>query len=106
DALLKGDATSLLLVTAPEPRLTGETEELARALAAVQLRVHGVVVNRVLPRAVYDVDPVAAPAGVTDALAARLEPGLADLRTLAPRQEATLAPLLPTAACPPLGPVP
>ena len=106
DALLKSDATSLLLVTAPEPRLTGETEELARALADVQLRVHGVVVNRVLPRAVYDVDPAAAPAGVTDALATRLVRGFADLRTLAARQEATLAPLLRTAAAPLLGQVP
>src|SRR5262245_10056507 len=106
DALLKSDATSLLLVTAPEPRLTGETEELARALADVQLRVHGVVVNRVLPRAVYDAEPPGAPAGVTDALAARLVRGFADLRTLAARQEATLAPLLRTAAAPLLGQVP
>src|SRR5262249_9872405 len=106
DALLKSDATSLLLVTAPEPRLAGETEELARALADVQLRVRGVGVNRVLPRAVYDTDPAEALAGVTDALAARLVRGFADLRTLAARQAATLAPLLRTAAAPLLGQVP
>ena len=106
DALLKSDATSLLLVTAPEPRLTGETEELARALADVQLRVHGVIVNRVLPRAVYDADPAGPPAGVTGALAARLARAAADLRTLAARQQATLAPLLETAAAPLLGQVP
>jgi anion-transporting ArsA/GET3 family ATPase len=106
DALLKSDATSMLLVTAPEPRLTGETEDLARALADVQLRVHGVIVNRVLPRAVYDADPAGPPAGVTGALAARLARAAADLRTLAARQEATLAPLLETAAAPLLGQVP
>jgi anion-transporting ArsA/GET3 family ATPase len=106
DALLKSDATSMLLVTAPEPRLTGETEELARALADVQLRVHGVIVNRVLPRAVYDADPARPPAGVSGALAARLARAAADLRTLAARQQATLAPLLETAAAPLLGQVP
>jgi anion-transporting ArsA/GET3 family ATPase len=106
DALLKSDATSLLLVTAPEPRLTSETEDLVRALADVQLRVHGVLVNRVLPRTVYDADPAGPPAGVTDALAARLAQAFADLRTLAARQEATLAPLLRTAAAPLLGQVP
>ena len=106
EALLKSDVTSILLVTAPEPRLTGETEELARALADVQLRVHGVIVNRVLPRAVYDADPAGPPAGVTGALAARLARAAADLRTLAARQEATLAPLLEIAAAPLLGQVP
>jgi anion-transporting ArsA/GET3 family ATPase len=108
DTLLKSDATALLLVTAPEPRLTGETEELARALAAVQLRVHGVVVNRVLPRGLYGVEPTHLPPlpGVSDALAGRLARAVADLRTLAARQESTLAPLLRTAAAPLLAEVP
>jgi anion-transporting ArsA/GET3 family ATPase len=108
DALLKSDAASLILVTGPEPRLIAETEELARALAAVRLRVQGVVVNRLLPRAVYG--PGAAvpppPGGIGGALLARLERGFADLCTLAARQEATLAPLLRTAGAPLLAEVP
>jgi anion-transporting ArsA/GET3 family ATPase len=108
DALLKSDAASLVLVTAPEPRLIGETEELARALAAVRLRVQGVVVNRVLPRAVYgpDVPMPPPPSGIGGPLLVRLERGFADLRTFAARQEATLAPLLRTADAPLLAEVP
>lgn len=108
DGLLKSDATSLVLVTAPEPRLITETEELARALAAVRLRVHGVVVNRLLPRTLYGAGAPLPPAlaGVAGPLAARLERGFADLRALAARQEATLAPLLSTAAAPLLAEVP
>jgi len=108
DGLLKSDAASLVLVTAPEPRLIAETEELARALAAVRLRVQGVVVNRVLPRAVYGPDAAvpAPPGGIAGALLARLERGFTDLRTLAARQEATLAPLLRTAGAPLLAEVP
>src|SRR5262245_27502861 len=108
DALLKNDATSLLLVAAPEPRLIGETEELARALAAVELRVHGVVVNRVLPHALYGSGtPVPVPLDdVPGALRTRLARAFADLRLLAARQESTLAPLLRTAAAPLLAEVP
>jgi anion-transporting ArsA/GET3 family ATPase len=108
DGLLKSDVAALVLVTAPEPRLITETEELARALAAVRLRVHGVVVNRLLPRAVYGTDAVmpAPLAGVSGSLATRLARGFADLRTLAVRQEATLAPLLHTAGAPLLAEVP
>ncbi len=108
DALLKSDATSLVLVTAPEPRLIAETEELARALATVGLRVHGVVVNRVLPRTLYGPEaPIPPPlGGVGGALATRLERGFTDLRTLAARQEATLAPLLGTAGAPLLAEIP
>ena len=108
DALIKSDATALLLVTAPEPHLVGETEELAHALAAVQLRVHGVVVNRMLPRAVYG--PAAptppAPTDVDAPLRRRLERAFDDLRALAARQEAVLEPLLRTAAAPVLAEVP
>lgn len=108
NALLASDATALVLVTAPEPRLITETEELAHALAAVRLRTHGVVVNRVLPRALYG-SAAAAPApppGVPRPLATRLERALAEVRTLAARQEATLGPLLRTAGAPVLAEVP
>ena len=80
NALLASDATALVLVTAPEPRLITETEELARALAAVHLRTHGVVVNRVLPRALYG-SATGPPAGVPRPLATRLERALAEVRT-------------------------
>jgi anion-transporting ArsA/GET3 family ATPase len=108
NALLASEATALVLVTAPEARLVSETEELARALAAVRLRTHGVVVNRVLPRTLYGtgVAPSSPPAGVSRPLAARLARGFADIRTLAARQEATLEPLLRTAGAPVLAEVP
>jgi anion-transporting ArsA/GET3 family ATPase len=108
DGLLKSDATSLILVTAPEPRLVMETDELVRALAAVRLGIHGVVVNRVLPRAVYgpEAAPPAPPAGIGGPLAARLEHGFSSLRALAARQAAALAPLLRTTDAPLLAEVP
>ena len=108
NALLASDATALVLVTAPEPRLIAETEDLARALAAVRLRTHGVVVNRVLPRALYGSAAAAPapPAGVPRPLATRLERALAEVRILAARQEATLEPLLRTASAPVLAEVP
>ena len=96
DALLESDTTALLLVTAPEPRLIGGDRGAGEALAAVQLRVHGVVVNRMLPRAVYGPDAPKPPplAGVDAPLRRRLEHAFDDLRTLAARQEAVLEPLL------------
>ncbi len=107
-ALLRSDATSLLLVSAPEPRLTTETSELAAALGKVGLAVHGVIVNRALPRAVFGSDaPEPAPiAALSATLAARLERSWEDLHTLARRQEATLAPLLRAANAPQLAEVP
>jgi anion-transporting ArsA/GET3 family ATPase len=108
DGLLKSDATSLVLVTAPEPRLVTETEDLVRALAAVRLRVHGVVVNRVLPRAVFGPDAAvpAPPSGVGGPLAGRLERGFFSLRALAARQAAALTPLLHITDAPLLAEVP
>ena len=106
-ALLASEATALVLVTAPEARLVGETEELARALTAVHLRTHGVVVNRVLPRALSGgAAPSSPPAGVSRPLAARLARAFADVRQLAARQDATLEPLLRTAGAPVLAEVP
>jgi anion-transporting ArsA/GET3 family ATPase len=108
NALLASEATALVLVTAPEARLVSETEELAHALAAVRLRTHGVVVNRMLPRTLYGtgVAPSSPPAAVSWPLAARLGRAFADVRTLAARQEATLEPLLRTAGAPVLAEVP
>lgn len=107
-ALLRSEATSLLLVSSPEPRLTTETAELAAALGKVGLAVHGVVVNRALPRTVFGSDaPEPAPIpGLSPALAARLVRSWEDLHALAQRQEATLAPLLRAANAPQLAEVP
>jgi anion-transporting ArsA/GET3 family ATPase len=106
--LLRSDASRLVLVTAPEPRIAAETAELATALDGVGLAVHGVIVNRALPRTLYgpgapDPGPVGA---ASPALAARLARGFADLRTLAARQAAVVAPLLATARAPLLAEVP
>ncbi len=98
-ALLRSEGTAPVLVTAPEPRLVAETEALARALAGIGLRIDGIVVNRAVPRALYGRDAAdpGHPAGVSPPLAARLARGYADLRALAARQEATLAPLVASA---------
>ena len=52
-ALLHAESTWLLLVAAPEPRLVAETDTLVRALAAIDLRIGGIVVNRALPRVLF-----------------------------------------------------
>jgi anion-transporting ArsA/GET3 family ATPase len=108
EGLLKGDDTAIVLVAAPEPRLVSETEELVRALGGVGLRVDGVVLNRVLPRALYGPGAPAPgpPDGVPPGLARRLAEGFAALRALAARQEAALAPLLATAGAAVLAEVP
>jgi len=98
-ALLRSEGTAPLLVTAPEPRLVAETETLARALAAIGLRIDGIVVNRAVPRALFGSaapDP-GLPDGVSPPLGTRLARSYADLRALAARQEATLAPLVTSA---------
>src|SRR5258705_1476679 len=60
-ALLRSDVTSLVLVTAPEPRLTTETAALAEALRRVGLRIDGVIVNRALPQGLFGPDVPAPP---------------------------------------------
>jgi anion-transporting ArsA/GET3 family ATPase len=107
-ALLRQAETGLVLVTAPEPRLTAETETLARALGDIGLPIHGVIVNRALPQATFgSTAPQPHPVhGISPALAARLARGYADLRTLAARQEASLAPLLAVARAPVVAEIP
>src|SRR5947209_283154 len=107
-ALLTSDGTMPLLVTAPEPRLVAETEALVRALGAIGLSIHGIVVNRALARATFGrgaPDP-GLPDGVPGAFASRLAASYADLRALGARQEATLAPLVHSARAPVLAEVP
>jgi len=106
--LLRSEATRLVLVAAPEPRLTAETEELARALAGVGLAVHGVIVNRALPQHVFGCEvPAAAPiTGLPGALERRLQRSWDDMRALADHQALVLAPLLRIANAPVLAEVP
>ena len=107
-ALLRSDATSLVLVTAPEPRLTTETAALVEALGRVQLRLDGVIVNRALPQAAFGTDVAVPP--LPAALGAQLEHRLRrtfeDLQMLAARERATLAPLLASAGAPIVAEVP
>jgi anion-transporting ArsA/GET3 family ATPase len=101
-ALLHSEGTSLVLVGAPEPRLVSETEELVHALAGVGLPLAGIIVNRSLPQALFGpaaTEPTA-PAGVPPALATRLARAYRDLRMLAAREAATLAPLVAAAEAP------
>jgi len=95
-------------VTAPEPRLVAETESLVRALGAIGLSIHGIVVNRALARTTFGrgaPDP-GLPDDVPGALATRLAASYAELRALGARQEATLAPLVESARAPVLAEVP
>lgn len=106
--LLRSELTSLVLVTAPEPRLTTETAALAEALARVGLAIDGVIVNRTLPQAMFGPDVAEPPLPV--ALGAPLEQRLhrcfEDLQRLSERQQATLAPLLAIARAPIVAEVP
>jgi anion-transporting ArsA/GET3 family ATPase len=107
-ALLASEATELLLVTTPDPRLTADTRELVHGLAACGLRIGGVIVNRALPQGLFGAhapDP-GAPAGCPPSLAAKLGQSFADLRREAIRQQTTLAPLLAAAGAPQLVQVP
>lgn len=99
--LLRSDATRLVLVAAPEPRLASETEALAAALDRIGLRVHGVIVNRRLPSALFGPDATVTPlVGVAASVERRLRQGWSDLRALAAHQTAVLEPLLRAAHAP------
>jgi anion-transporting ArsA/GET3 family ATPase len=106
--LLASDATELVLVTTPDPRLTADTRDLVESLGARGLRIGGVIVNRALPQSLFGpeaCDP-GVPAGTPPALAVKLRHAYADLRHEAARQQATLAPLLAAAGAPQLAQVP
>src|SRR5262249_3556511 len=87
---------------------TTETEALVRALAQVGLRIDGVIVNRALSQTTFgpDVAEPPLPPGLSTGLEQRLRRGFHDLRTLAARQLATLAPLLATSRAPIVAEVP
>jgi anion-transporting ArsA/GET3 family ATPase len=104
-ALLASEATALVLVTTPEPRVRDETRVLVEALAAVGLAVHGVVVNRAVPPALLAGD-VGQPLDAGPELFRRLEQTFAELRTLAAREAEVVAPILETANAPLLATVP
>ena len=106
-ATLAGPGTALVLVAAPEPRLVSETGALVEALGRTGLRIGGIVVNRSLPRALFeeplDIPP---PESLPSALVTRLRRTHADMQALAARQEAVLAPLVAKAGAPVVGRVP
>jgi anion-transporting ArsA/GET3 family ATPase len=94
-AMLTSEATSLVLVTAPEPRLVTETAALVAALERVQLGIAGVIINRALPQALFGGGtPPPLPPALGVALEQRMRRTFRDLQTLAARQQATLAPLV------------
>jgi anion-transporting ArsA/GET3 family ATPase len=107
-ATLTGPGTALVLVAAPEPRLVGETGALVEALARTRLRIGGIIVNRSLPRVLFeDTSADAASLGALPAaLVGRLRRAHDDLGALAARQEGVLAPLVAKAGAPVVGRVP
>ena len=106
DALLRAEGTALVLVTAPEPRLVDENARLAHALAGLGLPIGGIIVNRMLPRALFAPGAPPPPDALPPALVARLRRAHAELATLAARQEAVLQPLVDGAGAPVLAEVP
>jgi anion-transporting ArsA/GET3 family ATPase len=107
-ALLASEATELVLVTTPHPRLTADTSDLVQSLDARGLRIGGVIVNRALPEALFGphAPDAGVPSGLPPALGMKLEHSFAELRREAARQQATLAPLLAAAGAPRLAQVP
>jgi len=108
-ATLTGPGTALILVAAPEPRLVGETGVLVEALGRTGLRIGGIIVNRSLPRAVFDSSSAAEMPVLPDlpsGMLTRLRRGYEDLQGLAARQEAVLAPLVERARAPVVARVP
>jgi anion-transporting ArsA/GET3 family ATPase len=107
-ALLRSAGTAPILVTAPEPRLVGETQALVAGLARIDLRIAGIVVNRTLPSTVFGArapDP-GPPEAAAPALATRLARIYTEVRQVAARQEAALAPLVASAGAPIVAEVP
>jgi anion-transporting ArsA/GET3 family ATPase len=104
-ALLASEATALVLVTAPEPRVRDETRALVEALASVRLGVHGVIVNRAVPPSLLAGD-ASTPLDAPPDLRARLEQTFMELRTLATREAEVVAPILSIARAPLLATVP
>jgi anion-transporting ArsA/GET3 family ATPase len=107
-ATLTGPGTALVLVAAPEPRLVGETGGLVEALGRTGLRIGGIVVNRSLPRTLFESSPADAPvvADLPSALLTRLRRAHADMERLAAHQESVLAPLVEKARAPIVARVP
>ncbi|TMA46938.1 MAG: ArsA family ATPase [Deltaproteobacteria bacterium] len=106
DTLLRAEGTALVLVTAPEPRLVDENARLAHALAGLGLPIGGIIVNRMLPRALFTPAAPPPPDGLAPAFVSRLRRAYAELTTLAARQEAVLSPLVAGASAPVLAEVP
>jgi anion-transporting ArsA/GET3 family ATPase len=107
-SLLASDATELVLVSTPDPRLTADTRDLVESLGARGLRIGGVIVNRALPQALFGPgapDP-GPPPGMPAALQAKLRHAFADVRACAAHQQATLAPMLQAAGAARLAQVP
>ena len=83
-----------------------ENARLAHALAGLGLPIGGIIVNRMLPRALFAPGAPPPPDGLPPALVARLRRAHAELATLAARQEAVLQPLVDGAGAPVLAEVP
>jgi len=105
-ALLASDATAIVLVTAPEPRLADETQDLAASLARLGLSIDGLIVNRALPRRLFGAVPPVPPPGLPAGLQRRLLDLHGDLRVVAAREQATLAPIVKRAGAPVLAELP
>lgn len=106
--LLHADETALVLVTAPEPRLTVETTSMVESLQNMGHTIEGVIVNRALPQPIFGRTGTTPPAltNVAPDLLQRLIASWNDTSTWAGRQAAALRPLLEAANAPLLAEVP
>jgi anion-transporting ArsA/GET3 family ATPase len=57
DRLLRSEGTAFLLVTAPNTVSVGQTEAFYQTLEKTGVPCAGLIVNRVLPRSLFEVDP-------------------------------------------------
>src|SRR5205823_9174936 len=92
DALLRAEGTALVLVTAPEPRLVDENARLAHALAGLGLPIGGIIVNRMLPRALFAPGAPPPPDGLPPPHAPSRPPGWAVFAPCPPPRHASLRP--------------
>ncbi len=87
ERLLRAPGTAFVLVTAPNSLAVSRTEEFFHTLAAAGIPCAGLIVNRVLPRALFDREPppltAAAHTDVPPVLADKLARTFADLHALA-----------------------
>jgi anion-transporting ArsA/GET3 family ATPase len=92
---LRAPTTAFVMVTAPNGFAVGRAESFYRTLASARVPCAGLIVNRVLPRALFEREPPAAdgatPADLPPEIVQKLVRAFGDLRALAQDEYASIA---------------